>query len=379
MADLSAWAAYKEITIQADQVDSNLTDFPCLVILDADEDVGGRCLASGNDIRFTLSDGETLLTYERETFAVASGEATGAFWVKIPSISSSTGATIRCYYGNASASDGEDAVNVWDDNFIAVYHLGEASGAAADSTGVYDGTYTGGLPSQRDGKAGYCQYIAGTFPYKYVDILNSVGGTNSLKSIGDDFTVSLWWNQPTVQSSSESAGWRAASTAIELRKEGDPKYPITFNLGVDASKFSFGVWDGDGAANSGRHWGSTTLQNNTWYHAVATIASDDQYAMYLNGSVDSSGGIGSGGDGTRAIGSGTANLQIGCRARDDGQKDRSFFTGYIDEVRISNAERSAAWVKFEHANIDSADNELTWGEEANPEPTAVIPQIIWYN
>ncbi|MDD1670167.1 MAG: hypothetical protein LUQ67_02445, partial [Methanomicrobiales archaeon] len=44
--------------------------------------------------------------------------------------------TILMYYGNSGASNQQDAANVWDANYMAVYHLNQdPSGTVVDSTG----------------------------------------------------------------------------------------------------------------------------------------------------------------------------------------------------------------------------------------------------
>ena len=62
------------------------------------------------DIRFTDSDGSTLLNYWQE--------ADGRFWVKVPSIPASSTKTIYVYYGNPSAnslSNGDNTFDFFDD------------------------------------------------------------------------------------------------------------------------------------------------------------------------------------------------------------------------------------------------------------------------
>jgi hypothetical protein len=91
---------------------ANLTDFPEKVPIvtgsPASIAIGAHCLANGYDIRFTAIDGVTLLPYERESFAVVAGEATGIFWVK--SDVAMAGTHIWCYYGNAAAADVSEVV-----------------------------------------------------------------------------------------------------------------------------------------------------------------------------------------------------------------------------------------------------------------------------
>ena len=88
----AAWSSRKLFALPIPA--SDLTDFPVEVPIVADADIGGECLASGFDIRFTAEDGVTLLSYERESFAVAGGAATGVFWVK--SNVSAAGPSVFC-------------------------------------------------------------------------------------------------------------------------------------------------------------------------------------------------------------------------------------------------------------------------------------------
>ena len=104
-------------TITFDNTDSNigttsedLINFPVLVKLDSGADIDySKTQNSGQDIRFTDSDG-TVLSYEIEEW-----DETGSsfVWVKIPQIDQNSNTDyIYIYYGNDSASDGQDAENV---------------------------------------------------------------------------------------------------------------------------------------------------------------------------------------------------------------------------------------------------------------------------
>jgi len=108
ISPLPGWPYCKRIDLPIPT--ANLTDFPEKVPIIADADIGAECLASGYDIRFTAADGVTLLPYERESFAVAGGEATGIFWVKTNV--SMAGTYIWCYYGNAAATDVSTTVGI---------------------------------------------------------------------------------------------------------------------------------------------------------------------------------------------------------------------------------------------------------------------------
>ena len=103
------WSYYRAITVDAANVDATLTKFPLLVEFAADTDLA-KARTDGHDIRFTLDDGATALKYERIAWSGGGGSAvTAKFWVRVPSIHSVSGATIRVYYGNPAAGDGEDS------------------------------------------------------------------------------------------------------------------------------------------------------------------------------------------------------------------------------------------------------------------------------
>src|SRR3984893_2161876 len=75
-----------------------------------------KAQASGADIRFTASDGTTLLPFWVESWNASTLSA--SLWVKIPTIDSINGATVYMYYGNASAattSNGNATFDFFDD------------------------------------------------------------------------------------------------------------------------------------------------------------------------------------------------------------------------------------------------------------------------
>mgnify|MGYP003591661969 CR=1 FL=1 len=123
---LSGWTYRKLINVKQDNVDSTISGFPLLVKFSEDLDIGGYARATGYDIRFTDSDGTTLLPFEREYFSISSASASGTFWVRVPAISPSTGASIYIYSGNSLAADASSPSSVWDTAYKAIWHLSDA-------------------------------------------------------------------------------------------------------------------------------------------------------------------------------------------------------------------------------------------------------------
>jgi len=70
MAWLTGWSYRQKLTLDSSKVDSDCSDFPVKVVFDKDNFAFAHALETGNDIRFTSSDGETLLKYERELHQV---------------------------------------------------------------------------------------------------------------------------------------------------------------------------------------------------------------------------------------------------------------------------------------------------------------------
>ncbi len=138
MAWLSGWKYRETLTINATDVDSDVTDFHYLVYLDSSNFNFGEAQSNGYDIRFTSSDGTTLLNYIREKHDATNQVA--IYHVKIPLVSSSSDTIIYMYYGNSAASDGSTAYADVFNNQVAYYPL---DGNANDLSGNYNGTWSG--------------------------------------------------------------------------------------------------------------------------------------------------------------------------------------------------------------------------------------------
>jgi len=85
---------------------------------DYDVNCLGNTLKGLEDIRFTAADGETILSYYRETMTGVSPARTAKIWVKVPEIPAA-GVSIYMYYGNVDAKDAsrvEDVFSEQDEN-----------------------------------------------------------------------------------------------------------------------------------------------------------------------------------------------------------------------------------------------------------------------
>jgi hypothetical protein len=327
MAWLSGWSYRKKIAIQQTYLDGDLTDFPLLVALTAagaGSGLGSKILDAGQDIRFTQSDGSTLLKYEIESYSETSGNVTANVWVKVPSIASTGDATcIYLYYGKAGESDGQDAANVWDSSFVSVWHLGGTS----DSKGAHALTDSG--TSDVAGIAGRGRDLE----VSENDYLSA--GTINLS--GAQVTIEAWINPESFQGSSPYMNYIMGTEAdsgaqIRLINSGGA---LQFNLYL-------GAW---GDQNS-----SVGFSIGNWHH-VAGVYDGANQMVYVNGVLR----------GSRArTGDLISNNTFWLGRYHAGGRN---FDGIFDEMRVSTIGRSAAWLKFTHRNIVESDNELAWGGE----------------
>ncbi|MCK4894025.1 MAG: DUF2341 domain-containing protein, partial [Calditrichia bacterium] len=126
-----SWDNRKNITINHSKVNGSQVNFPILINI-TDTDLRDDAQSDGDDIVFTDSD-NSQLDHEIEFYNGTTGYLVA--WVRIPTLSNTTDTVIHMYYGNAGASNQENASGVWDSNFVMVQHLSETpAGTTYDST-----------------------------------------------------------------------------------------------------------------------------------------------------------------------------------------------------------------------------------------------------
>lgn len=69
MAWLSGWNYRQKLTIDHTLIDADCTNFPVKVIVPSSNELFNKAKADGSDVRFTASDGATLLDFEQEIYA----------------------------------------------------------------------------------------------------------------------------------------------------------------------------------------------------------------------------------------------------------------------------------------------------------------------
>jgi len=341
-AFLSGWSYRKKITIDHTKIDSDLTDFPVLVKLTSSNFDFSKARSDGYDIRFTASDGTTLLKYERERHDATEQKA--EYWVKIPSVSSSSNTEFYIYYGNSSATDGADATNVWDSNFQGVWHLANNEDSTPnDNDGTaYGGVSIGGV----EGKIGKATEFDAVDDY--LDCGNGLHTGND----GEDFTVEAIWKR----SGTDDGKGAVVATGGTGWQHG---YLMEARNFSSVGRYGFLVEIND-LSGEGQRLGpdasSINAYDNNWHYTVITInRTTEEGKAYWDGELKKTDTITQGSD--------LYNDGTPTRIGRLGQYSEGphYMDGWIDEVRISNIARSAAWIKASYYSGD--DNLLTYGSE----------------
>ena len=180
------WLYRKEIIIDHSKVAGNLINFPVSIQLSADDELALHAQSDGDDIVFTTYAGSQL-SHEIELFNESTGELVA--WVNVTSLSSTEDTFLYLYYGNPTCSTQENPSGVWDDRYVAVWHMNdETTTTISDSTGNENtGTKKAvGEPIEIDGIVGWAQEFDATDDYISVphDAMLNHGTAN--------FTLSAW-------------------------------------------------------------------------------------------------------------------------------------------------------------------------------------------
>ena len=345
MAWLSGWGYRKKITIDYTKVDSDLTDFPVVVIRGySDTDFWSHC-SSRENLTFTKSDGTTELLCEAERFDHTNDNL--EIHVKVDAVSSSSPSTeIYMYYDSESPTHGKsDSTNTWDSNFKAVYHMKDDPDAShiKDSTvNANHGTKAAvNEPIECDGKVGRAQDFDGVNDYINCGTDPSV--------LPDVFTVETWGKTTEVQWGTVIA-WSTVS------------YPaVHFPWAVSRTLIYLG------SANF-RYFGNTPVDilDGQFHHVAFTVVGNEQY------DIDNARVLADGQEQTYVGGNNTGLPSVKDRLW-IGRPNIYGFKGALDEIRISNIVRSDAWLKTTYNNQSSPSAFYSVGGEEIPE--APPPQI----
>jgi hypothetical protein len=343
MAWLGTWAHRIEITVSNTNIDSTLTHFPLLVKLGTSVGTGAddvsaifdELTSDANRFKIAVTDdtGDTEIKVEIAEWDDATERA--VLWVSASglTLSSSANTTLYIYYdstesdnttnvGDIGSTPGEA---VWDSNFVYVHH-GVTASPVDSTSNDNDGTGTGNT-TILDGPIGTAMDFDGSASY-----VNTSWPTNAPTA---GHTIELWVDPDAT----------GLDVLISAWNNGD-----NFGLYVDNNWYSgSGGWTNE----------ASTIATGWQQLAMAHPSGTGAMEAWRNGAA--TGTAGSYATLWRSPTGG--NIVYGRDNRDSAQD----WAGAICEVRLSNIQRSDAYMKANYHSTN--DNLSSYGAEEDAPTT----------
>jgi len=253
-------------------------------------------------------------------------------WTKVPTLTPGTDEVLYLYYDSNQpdnttyVGDTGDApaINAWDSNFKSVWHMAQDPiGATLDSIlSDNNGISVGSMTSSDlvDGKIGKALDFDGSDDYVY-----SAAASPTAFTFSGNFCVSciakidIGSTNDLVFKSVSNNDWNSATNGDYCLIIGTDLRPIFYIKGA-----------------TGNAGGSGQIITQGTYYQYDAIRVGNTITLYING-------VQSGNTSTYA---GTVGNNMQCAAAyNQTNLSAGNFDGIIDEIRVSNTDRSAAWIK----------------------------------
>lgn len=321
----------KTITITG-AVTGTIDDFPLWVSL-TDTDLSARARPDGSDIHFIA--GTTRLDYEIQRWVKSDGQLDA--WVRVPSLAMGTQIAIR--YGDVDAAHAPDAPGTFT-GYSAVWHMDDpiTNPTIADARGQRNGTAAMLGPSDSvTGQLGKGINFSGVNG-EQITFTNPLSGNSQ-------HTISLWINQRAT----------ADNDALIVLGNGMPNRARWFHSRFNSSTIALGFYSNDYTSVNEDiigdgwvllHWVYEGQNRMTRIYRNGTQVGPA--FMHGMGTPDTDGNSGYIGNAPTMFG-----MNMGLH-------------GALDEVRIINVARSAAWVAAEAANQGNPSTFYTVSAEHTP-------------
>jgi len=350
------WKYRTSITINHNKVAGDLTDFPVLISI-VYAGLRDKAQIDGDDILFMDDTGEAnQLYHEIEYFDRSSSELIA--WVNIPSISSSADTIFYMYYGNPNSVNQQLPEKVWDNNFVAVYHMDGNDYTDIDDSvsNNHDVVGVQGNPVYKQtGKVGFCVDF-------YDDSLN-VADSNDLSftdGSGNDkpMTLETWvkCDDNTIIGETNPILSKYEHNNIEW-------YFLKYPDGTDRGQLYI-IQDSNGAGINRLTETGLNVGNSGWNYFSAVYNGDETgygISFILDGNYEA------GDQFTNPHYNGMENtnaqLRIGAYYTDSGGGAWYYWHGLIDEVRISKIARTTDWLKTSYNTMNDPSSFFSYGLE----------------
>lgn len=251
-------------------------------------------------------------------------------WVNVPALSTIADIDFYMYYGNLECSNQEFPELVWDSNYKVVYHMNYISGNLIDSTSYNNdcNTVFGSPDYYHIGKIGYAINFEKSTEEAFEDgdILDGL----------DELTVEAWINLEEYHSSH-----------CIIASHEDAWY---FHVNYEYHTVVFDIHGG--VSGSAAH-DDIICPLGTWYYAVGTWSDpSDRMQLFTNGELKDTY--------IESLSMQNSPDHFAIGYQDNNGK---YFDGAIDEIRVSDIERSEEWIKTTFNNQNNPLSFLTIGPE----------------
>jgi hypothetical protein len=317
----AAWTRTMDIRLHGYGRVTTLTNFPALVRLGPHIDGFdyGHFAETGGDLRFADGSG-TALNYEIDEWNPA---GVSGLWVQVPEVQG-TGSVIHAYWGHPSAEAPPCLTNgsPWSEGYKAVWHFGGDPGDSV--TGVRFALDHGS--TEAAGVAGSGRLLGGS---AYLDPVFVSREWYWLHMV-DGLTVSLW-ARPSPYQEGQVFGTQSTERNLFVGLVGD-RFP----------NWRFAVQNAESTA--------LTARPGQW-QMVGLVLAAGQAVAYCDSVSAAVGGF------TEFVPD-TRSLLGGVNASGAAT---NFYSGELDEVRLSAVARSADWLWAEFATVEAHDTFTAYG------------------
>jgi len=357
MTWLGTWKQRRAFVVPPTNVDSTLTWFALPLFLRSSAGIGSDDVTDIFDelgaekLKLAVTDvAGTQLKVEIQEWDESGKKA--FLWVSHEDwVIRDTGETVVYLYFDVNQADNTSNVGVkkstpaeavWDDDYVAVWHLNESISTDADhfedsTSNDNHGTLvdTGAQAASVAGKIGQAVEFEVTLPLNYIEVANLSAALTS----STEFDLSCW-GKPTLAEPVDNQGY----CGFRDDTNGGMWFAQRLTAQTEWKWFDSAHDPGVAHSNGG-------LTDDTWIHLSLcqdTVA--DQGMAYDNGVL-----VGTQNDIVIGWSDGTKDFRIGGLDEGGGFP----FDGVIDEVRVSKSVRGGAWHKANYYAQD--DNIGSWG------------------
>jgi len=325
------WDFCQTLSIDNSFIDTTLDNFPVLVVINSS--TATNCMANGEDIRFTNEGNTTEFAYEIEEWNAAGDSFV---WVNVTQVLSAAVTKFNIYYGNSSATDGQNPEGVWNNSYVLVWHKNDSTvSRVTDSTSNHASgdKKLGNQPNEITGIVGNCQDYDGSDDYINASHPANLDNTGKI-------TVEAYLNLDNIPSG-------PTYDIIERKDRGYSFYV------ADSGQLQFYYWNVGGTRKTRTSSFDSPITTGVWQYVVARYDNANTSLSFILNTTKNN-GIETDASEAQDVNN---HMYVGGRSDDTGYT----IDGRIDEFRISDVERNNSWLRASYNTMVNYSTFITWG------------------